>query len=176
MAPHSSTLAWKNPMDGGAWWVAVHRVTKSRTRLSDFAFTFHFHVLEKEMATYSSVLAWRIPGTGEPGELLSMRSHRVGHDWSDLAAAAASPFSWWCYLTISSSDALFSFCFQSFPASGLFQWEGSSHQLAKVLELQLLYQSFQFCGLLIEMHNMDFIMRKYQINTDCRTLYKITNW
>ena len=75
-------------MDGGAWWAAVHGVVKSRTRLTDFTFTFHFHALEKEMATHSSVLAWRIPGTGEPGGLLSMGSHRVGHDWGDLAAAA----------------------------------------------------------------------------------------
>ena len=66
--------------DGGAWWAAVHGVTKSRTRLSDFMFTFHFHALEKEMATHSSVLAWRIPGMGEPGGLPSMGSHRVGHD------------------------------------------------------------------------------------------------
>ena len=70
----------ENPMDGGAWWAAVHRVAKSQTRLSDFTFTFHFHALEKEMATHSSVLAWRIPGTGEPGGLLSMGSHRAGHD------------------------------------------------------------------------------------------------
>ena len=70
----------ENPMDGGAWWAAVHGVTKSRTRLNDFAFTFHFHAWEKEMATHSSVLAWRIPGTGEPGGLPSMGSHRVGHD------------------------------------------------------------------------------------------------
>ena len=70
-------------------WVC-HGVAKSRTRLSDFIFTFHFHALEKEMATHSSVLAWRIPGTGEPGGLPSMGSHRVGHDWSDLAAAAAA--------------------------------------------------------------------------------------
>ena len=70
----------ENPMDGGAWWAAVHGVTKSRTRLSDFTFTFHFHALEKEMATHSRVLAWRIPGTGERGRLQSMRSHRVGHD------------------------------------------------------------------------------------------------
>ena len=76
----------ENPMDGGAWWAAVHGVTN---RLSDFTFTFHFHALEKAMATNSSVLAWRIPGTGEPGELPSMGSHRVGHNWSDLAAAAA---------------------------------------------------------------------------------------
>ena len=77
----------ENPMDGGAWWAAVHGVAKSRTRLSDFPFTFPFHALEKEMATHSSVLAWRIPGTGEPRGLLSMGSHRVRHDWSDLAAA-----------------------------------------------------------------------------------------
>ena len=80
----------ENPMDGGAWWVAVHGVTRSQTWLSDFTFTFHFHALEKEMATHSSVLAWRIPGTGEPDGLLSMGSHRVGHYWSNLAAAAAA--------------------------------------------------------------------------------------
>ena len=96
MAPHSSTLAWKigrlqsmaekamapplqyscleNPMDGGAWWAAVHGVAKSQTRLNDFTFTFHFYALEKEMATHSSVLAWRIPGMGEPGGLPSMGS------------------------------------------------------------------------------------------------------
>ena len=70
----------ENPMDGGAWWAAVHGVAKSQTRLSGFTFTFHLHALEKEMATHSSVLAWRIPGTGEPGGLPSMGSHRVGHD------------------------------------------------------------------------------------------------
>ena len=70
----------ENPMEGGAWWAAVHGVAKSQTRLSDFTFTFHFHALEKEMVTHSSVLAWGIPGTGEPGGLLSMGSHRVGHD------------------------------------------------------------------------------------------------
>ena len=70
----------ENPIDGGAWQAAVHGVAKSRTRLSDLTFTFHFHALEKEMASHSSVLAWRIPGTGEPGGLLSMGSHRVGHD------------------------------------------------------------------------------------------------
>ena len=77
-------------MDGGAWWAAVHGVAKSQTRLSVFPFPFHFHALEKEMATHSSVLAWRIPGTGEPGGLPSMGSHRVGHNRSDLVAAAAS--------------------------------------------------------------------------------------
>ena len=74
------------------WWAAVHGVARSRTRLSDFTFTFHFHALEKEMATHSSVLAWRNPGTGEPGGLPSMGSQRVGHDWSDLAAAAAAQY------------------------------------------------------------------------------------
>ena len=67
-------------MDGGAWWAAVRGVAKSRKLLSDFTFTSHFHALEKEMATHSSVLAWRIPGTGEPGGLPSMGSHRVGHN------------------------------------------------------------------------------------------------
>ena len=80
-------------MDGGAWWAAVHGVAKSQTRLSDFIFTFHFHALEKEMATHSSVLAWRIPGTAEPGGLPSMGSHRVGHDWSDLAAVVSQRMS-----------------------------------------------------------------------------------
>ena len=67
-------------MDRGAWWAAVHGVARSRTRLSDFTFPFHFHALEKEMATYASVLAWCIPGTAEPGGLPSVGSHRVGHD------------------------------------------------------------------------------------------------
>ena len=80
----------ENPMGGGAWWAAIHGVAKSRTRLSDFTFTFHFHALEKAMATHSSVLAWRIPGMEEPGGLPSMGSHRVRHNWSDLAAAAAA--------------------------------------------------------------------------------------
>ena len=70
----------ENPMDGGAWWAVVHGVVKSRTGQSDFTFTFHFHALEKEMATHSSVLAWRIPRTGEPGGMPSMGSHRVRHD------------------------------------------------------------------------------------------------
>ena len=77
----------ENPTDWGAWKSAVHGVAEGQTWLSDFTFTFHFHALEKEMAAHSSVLAWRIPGTGEPGGLPSMGSHRVGHDWSDLAAA-----------------------------------------------------------------------------------------
>ena len=80
----------ENPMDRGAWWAAVHGVAKSRTRLSNFTFTFPFHALEKEMTTHSSVLAWRIPGTVERCRLPSMGSHRVRHDWSDWAAAAAA--------------------------------------------------------------------------------------
>ena len=81
----------ENPMDGGAWKAAVHGVAEGRTWLSDFTFTFHFHALDKEMATHSSVLACRNPGTGEPGGLPSMGLHRVGHDWSDSAAAAHKP-------------------------------------------------------------------------------------
>ena len=95
-------------MDGGAWWAAVHEVAKSWTGLSDFTFTSHFHALEKEMATHSSVLAWRIPGTGEPGGLPSIGSHRVWYNWSDITAAAAAAalvehhvygIIWKCWLT-----------------------------------------------------------------------------
>ena len=81
-------------MDGGAWWAAVHGVAKSQTWQSNLTFTFHFHALEKEMATQSSVLAWRIPGVGKPDGLSSMGSHRVGRSWSDLAAAAAYIAKW----------------------------------------------------------------------------------
>jgi len=95
-----------NPMDGGAWWAAVHGVARSWTRLSDFTFTFHFHALEEEMATHSSVLAWRIPGTGEPGGLPSTGSHRVGHNRSDLAAAAATNLK---------SECMYTKLFQSCP-------------------------------------------------------------
>ena len=90
----------ENPMGGGAWWAVVHGVAKSRTRLRDFTFTFHVHALEKEMATRSSVLAWRIPGTVEPGGLLSMGSHRVGHYWSDLAAPAAAMHIKICFILL----------------------------------------------------------------------------
>ena len=89
MAPHFSTFAWKIP-----WTEEPGRLQSmgslSQTQLSDFTFTFHFHALKKEMATHFSVLAWRIPGTGKPGVLPSLGSHRVGHDWSELAAAAAA--------------------------------------------------------------------------------------
>ena len=89
--PHCNPLQYsclENPLDRGAWCAVVHGVTKSWTQLRDSTLTFYFHALEKEMVTHSSVLAWRIPGTGEPGGLLSMGSHRVGYEWSDLAAAA----------------------------------------------------------------------------------------
>ena len=89
----------KNPMDGGAWQAILHGVAKSQTRLNDFTFTFHFHALEKEMATHSSVLAWRIPGMGEPGGLLSMGLHKVRYDWSDLAALHIS-WSWLIMLSL----------------------------------------------------------------------------
>ena len=77
----------ENPKDEGAWCAAVHGVSRSWIRLSDFTFTFYFHTLEKKMGTHSSVLAWRVPGMGEPGGLLSIGSHRVRHDWCDSAAA-----------------------------------------------------------------------------------------
>jgi len=89
-------------MDRVAWHAAVHGVAKSRSWLSDFTFTFHFHALEKEMATHSSVLAWRIPGMGELGGLPSIGSHRVGHDWSDLAAVAADTT---CCINLFSSES-----------------------------------------------------------------------
>ena len=113
---------------------SVHGVTKSRTRLRDFTFTFHFHASEKEMATHSSVLAWRIPGTAGPGGLPSMGSHRVGHDWSDLAAAAAqliyipifvlgvqhsdSIFLWnKLYLKVPQNNGYISLCHTLYPCS-----------------------------------------------------------
>ena len=114
----------QNPMDGGAWWAAVHGVVKSQTRLSNFTFPFHFHALEKAMATHSSVLAWRIPGTAEPGGLPCMGSHRVGHNWSDLAAAAAacsylSQFLWqflsWVNILVCKS------CHNNGPQTGCFK-------------------------------------------------------
>ena len=79
MAPQLQYSCLENPMDGGAWWAAVHGVAKSRTRLSGFPFTFHFHALEKEMEPYSSILAWRIPGTGESW-WAAWGSHRFRHD------------------------------------------------------------------------------------------------
>ena len=80
MAPPRQYSCLENPMDGGAWWATVHGVAKSWTQLSYFTFTFHSHALEEEMATHSTVLAWRVPGTGEPGGPMSMGLPRVGHD------------------------------------------------------------------------------------------------
>ena len=111
----------ENPTDGGAWWAAVHGVAKSRMRLRDFTFTFHFQALEKERATHSSVLAWRIPGTGEPGGLPSLGSHRVGHDWSDLAAAAAAM--WWNQGQILNYSKLFFVLHRNTQLLGLFMWK-----------------------------------------------------
>ena len=111
----------ENPMDGGAWSAAVHGVAKSRTWLSDFTFTSHFHALEKEKATHSSVLAWRIPGTGEPAGVPSMGLHRVRHDWSSLAAAIAA----WRYSLM--------FYSRSFTVSHLGLWTMSNlYVLCKV--------------------------------------------
>ena len=92
----------ETPMDGGAWWAAVRGVAEVQTRLSDFTLTFHFHALEKEMATHSSVLAWRIPGTAEPGGLLSRGSHRVGQNWSDLVVVVAVYIHVGTYISFSS--------------------------------------------------------------------------
>ena len=102
-------------MDGGAWKAAVHGVAEGWTWLSDFIFTFHFHALEKEVATHSSVLAWRIPGMGEPGGLPSMGSHKVGHDWSDLAAALTEKI--WFYINCNSCSARHFVCLMMAYAS-----------------------------------------------------------
>ena len=121
-------------MDGGAWWAAVHGVAKSRIRLSDFTFTFHFHALEKEMATHSSVLAWRVPGMGELGGLPSMGSHRVGHNWSDLAAAFLNCFSghlkYWLALRI--RRTIFYCISQIYSTTAIFgsNIQGRGYQLA----------------------------------------------
>ena len=117
MAPHSSTLAWKIP------WAEepgrVYGVAKSWTQLKDFTFTFHVPVLEKEVATHSSVLAWRIPGMGEPGGLPSVGLHRVRHDWSDLAAAAAAAVG--CYVAYQAYSYCLPLWLQSFDI--LILWE-----------------------------------------------------
>ena len=117
----------ENPMDGGAWSAAVHGIARSRTRLSDFTFTFQFHTLEKEMATHSSVLAWRIPGTGEPGGLPSLGSHRVRHDWSDFAAAADCVFG----TIISIQPTSFALHWYNHLASWAF-FSGRKHVILKV--------------------------------------------
>ena len=132
----------ENPMDGGAWWASVHAVAGSQTWLSDFTFTFHFHALEKEMATHSSVLAWRISGTGEPGGLLCMGSHRVGHDWSDLAAATQ-----YCNTIIHQLKIKFlksHYTWNSVSSNGLFVYT-SSTQLLLLYKTALLSFRFWTC-------------------------------
>ena len=116
-------------MDRGAWWAAVYRVSKSQTRLSDFTFSFHFHALEKEIATYSRVLAWRIPGTAEPGGLPSMGSHRVGHDWRDLAAAAAAGFGSGRSPGEGNGNTLQYSCLENSTDQGV--WQAAVHGVAK---------------------------------------------
>ena len=122
----------ENPMDGGAWRAAVHGVARSRTWLSDFTFTFHFHALEKEMATHSSVLAWRIPGTEEPGGLPSMGSHRVRHDWSDLAVGGI----WSCQRMINKQENTHKNC--------TFKSKESTSISAKSLNEKVLDQCYKF--------------------------------
>ena len=143
-------------MDGGAWWAAGHGVAKSRTRLSDFTFTFHFHALEKEMATYSSVLAWRIPGMREPGGLPSMGLHRVRHDWSDLAAALR-------YLLIITGLTIMPEVWNSekplaswHPFSPVLLGKPNSPYLFLILSLQV-NACFWFCG--ISEMNFNYILQ-----------------
>ena len=100
----------ENPVDRGAWWAAVHRVAQSRIRLKRLSMHACMHALEKEMATHSSILAWSIPGTEEPGGLPSMGLHRVGHDWSDLTAAALARYMFPCYSLNSSHPLLPPLC------------------------------------------------------------------
>ena len=115
-------------MDGGAWWAAVHGVAKSRTRLSDFSFTFHFHALEKEMAAHSSFLAWRIPGTGEPGGLPSTGSHRVGHDLNKSSCKKLARGHSFCPLLMSVSEAfsLFLLYFNKILLHRISKWSSLS--------------------------------------------------
>ena len=127
----------ENPMDRGAWKAAFHGVAEGQTRLRDFTFTFHFHALEKETATHSSVLAWRTPGTGEPGGLLSMGSHRVRHDWSDLAAATAAAaqrlhqYHWWFMMTLDSESTDSIVLCAGFELHMLYGYTGHSSQCSK---------------------------------------------
>ena len=140
-------------MDGGAWKVAVHGVAEGRTRLSNFTFTFHFHALEKVMATHSSVFAWRIPGTGEPGGLPSMGLHRVGHNWSDLAAAAVVKFHYLGYMNVGIIgeilvppliklqffDAHHSYSYIFMPLQSILPF---SHQVASSIQTSIKFKNF----------------------------------
>ena len=126
---------------------------KSPTRLSDFTFTFHFHALEKEMATHSSVLAWRIPGTGEPGGLPSMGSHRVGHDWSDLAAAAAAvqgDSRWFIQLSSIVIDDLYLVLVRPQEGSAVESEQETFHKTSKILKSPTkLFKAPWFQGVLL---------------------------
>ena len=133
----------ENPMGRGAWWAAVHGVAKSQTRLSDFTFTFYFHALEKEMATHSSVLAWRIPGTGEPGGLPSTGLHRVGYDWCNLAAAAANT------LYYSKQWDIMLSSWKQMKINGFFYfWPGKNHKLLIYCYVKMLDMT-QVCRMLL---------------------------
>ena len=131
-------------MDGGAWWAAVHGVARSWTRLSNFTFTFHFHALEKEMATHSSVLAWRIPETAAHQAL---GPHRVGHDWSDLAAAAAVDWHVSVYELSESESGSHSVLSDSLWPHGLYSPCDSPSQNSGVGSLSLLQGIFPTQGL-----------------------------
>ena len=140
---------WKIPRNGGAWWASVHGLAKSRTRLSDFTFTFHFHALEKAMATHSSVLAWRISGTGEPRGLPSIGSHKVGHDWSVSAAAAAAAA--WLRLGLSWIKILWTFLkelFAYYVFIELGKIFAKDHRFNKLIlwAISMLYESCRYFG------------------------------
>ena len=172
MAPHSSTLAWKIPWLGGAWWAAVHGVAKSQTRLSNFTFTFYFHALEKEMATHSSVLAWRIPGTGEPGGLTSMGSHKVGHDWSNLAAAAGILYIFWIcdFYSYMYCIYLLPICDLTFQAPNwIYFWkEALNFNVVQIITLHLLCNSAFLCCF----YFICFVLKiLYQHHKDILTYY-----
>ena len=136
-------------MDRGAWWAAVHGVTKSQTRLSNFTFTFHFHALEKEMATHASVLAWRIPGTAGPGELPSMGSHRVGHDWCNLAAAAAAALQDLIWLKGNHDLA---------TRNNLLNISGQGQSPVSIFRLSLILQGFGHCATSPQEHGVSRTM------------------
>ena len=135
-------------MDRGTWQASVHEVAKSQTRLSNFTFTFHFRASEKEMATHFSVFTWRIPGTGEPVGLPSIGSHRVGHHWSDLAAAAAMNVSLVALIFLKRSLVFSFYCFPRFLRKGhwgrhlISLW--SSLELCIQMDISSLF-SFTFC-------------------------------
>ena len=140
----------ENPMDGGAWWAAVHGVMKSWTRLSVFTFTFHFHALEKAVATHFSVLAWRIPETEETGGLPSMGSHRVRHDWSDLTV--------WSKVKIKIFKVNLS---ANFPYSTLWM---------KYFFVHILVRAYVKLAMYLEIRNLSRIIKPSSVN-DFRQVY-----